>query len=246
MTGPEKFIGAASDDPGSNGHANNYLCLTRYQAEASGNVVEIKVKLKSGTSCNVKLAIYADSSGAPGNLLNSTSGHACTEGWNTISISSTAITSGTYYWLAVMMDGYDMVMYNTSGTMRYKAYAFANAWPDPAGAGYSSGAYHSAIAGWGSTVPPTAPDPPTLVSPGTAITFKWNASSGATKYHLQVNTLANFTGTDLFNAELGDVASREVTGLSLGTTYYWRVKAGNDGGWSDWSSVSSVLAAEVP
>jgi len=93
---------------------------------------------------------------------------------------------------------------------------------------------------------PTPPEPPTLVSPGTTITFKWNASSGATNYHLQVNTNPTFTETSLFDAEVGDVTSLGVTGLTLGTTYYWRVKAGNAWGWSDWSSVRSVIASEVP
>ena len=80
-----------------------------------------------------------------------------------------------------------------------------------------------------------------------SITFKWNASSGATKYHLQVNTESNFTGETKFNAEVGDVTTYEVTSLTLGTIYYWRVKAGNDGGWSDWSSPTrSVLASQVP
>ncbi len=90
------------------------------------------------------------------------------------------------------------------------------------------------------------PNPPTPVSPGTAITFKWSTSSGATNYHLQVNTNSSFTGTSMFDGEVGNVTSKEVTGLTLGTTYYWRVKAGNTGGWSDWSSVRSVFASEVP
>ena len=90
------------------------------------------------------------------------------------------------------------------------------------------------------------PNAPTLVSPGTAITFKWGTSSGATKYYLQVNTNSSFTGTSMFDGEVGNVTSKEVTGLTLGTTYYWCVKAGNAGGWSDWSSVRSVIASEVP
>jgi len=66
---------------------------------------------------------------------------------------------------------------------------------------------------------PEPPPPPTPLSPGTAITFKWNASSGATKYLLQVNTAPDFTGTDKFNAEVGDVTTYELTGLAIGTTY---------------------------
>jgi hypothetical protein len=91
--------------------------------------------------------------------------------------------------------------------------------------------------------PPNTPEP---ISPGTTITFTWSAPSGATKYYLQVNTDPAFTGTSLFDGEVGNVTSKEVTGLTMGTTYYWRVKAGSTGGWSDWSSVRSVIASEVP
>jgi hypothetical protein len=85
-----------------------------------------------------------------------------------------------------------------------------------------------------------------LLSPGEVIIFKWSAATGATKYWLQVNTGADFTGTNMFNAELGNVVEQEVSGFSLGATYYWRVKAGNAAGWSAWSSVRSVVANAVP
>jgi len=90
------------------------------------------------------------------------------------------------------------------------------------------------------------PSPPSLLSPGEVIIFKWSAATGATKYWLQVNTGADFTGTNMFNAELGNVLEQEVSGFSLGATYYWRVKAGNAAGWSTWSSVRSVVANAVP
>jgi len=118
------------------------------------------------------------------------------------------------------------------------------------GSGGSSWTYYNydmAFEDWGTpSAPPTPPSPPALLSPGAAITFKWGTSTGATTYWLQVNTASDFTGINLFNAEVGNVTSQEVTGLSLGTTYYWRVKAGNSGGWSAWSSVRSVLANTMP
>ena len=50
----------------------------------------------------------------------------------------------------------------------------------------------------------------------------------------------------MFDAEVGNNIVKEVTNLTIGTTYYWRIKAGNDGGWSNWSSVRSVVVADVP
>ncbi|MFC1903249.1 FG-GAP-like repeat-containing protein, partial [Chloroflexota bacterium] len=96
------------------------------------------------------------------------------------------------------------------------------------------------------TPPPMPPEPPTLLSPGTTIHFEWNASSGATKYWLQVMTLnSSLMVTSIFDAELGNVTSQKVDGLTLGTTYYWRIKAGNDAGWGAWSSVRSVVTNEI-
>jgi hypothetical protein len=85
------------------------------------------------------------------------------------------------------------------------------------------------------------PPAPALVSPGTSITFKWSESTGATKYWLQVNTKSKFTGIDVFNAEVGNVTSYEVTtGLAWKKTYYWRVKAGDDTDWGSWSVTRRV------
>jgi len=143
-----KLIGADSGDSGSNIHAANYIIFTRFQAEATGTVSEIKVKAQDPG--NVKVAIYADSSGEPGSLLNSTGSAAVVAGWNTFALTPTSVTSGTYYWLAVMLDTTGAAMYNnTSGVMRYKSLAFASAWPNPAGSGYSSGSFHGLLAGWG-------------------------------------------------------------------------------------------------
>ncbi len=65
-------------------------------------------------------------------------------------------------------------------------------------------------------------------------------------YRLQVNTSSAFDGTSIYDAELGNVTSKEVTGFSTGTTYYWHVKAGNNNGWSDWSTTESVIINEAP
>jgi len=86
------------------------------------------------------------------------------------------------------------------------------------------------------------PDAPVLSAPlnnsinlATSINLLWNASSGATSYNLQVSTSAGFGTlvqniTNLFSTTYG------LTGLSQGTTYYWRVSANNISGTSAWST----------
>jgi hypothetical protein len=79
--------------------------------------------------------------------------------------------------------------------------------------------------------------PPAPVRTAPSMTLKWNASTGATKYWLQVNTKSTFKGTDLVNADVGNVTVYELTGLSGEKgSYYWRVKAGDASSWGDWST----------
>jgi hypothetical protein len=126
-------------------------------------------------------------------------------------------------------------------TASYAGFAF----PASAGAVATDAFSYNLVSGWGTQ--PSAPVVvPALLSPGTAITFQWGIVESASRYHLQVNTSSEFSGIDLCNSEVGNVTLREVTGFSLGTTYYWRVKAGNDAGWGPLSLVRSVITNTVP
>jgi hypothetical protein len=97
-----------------------------------------------------------------------------------------------------------------------------------------------------------SPPAPTLSSPSngstgvsTSPTLNWNASTGATSYRLQVSTSPNFTSTAVNQSGITGT-SYDVTGLSNGTLYYWRVNATNDGGTSAYStrwSFTTILAA---
>ena len=86
------------------------------------------------------------------------------------------------------------------------------------------------------------PSPPTLVYPGngtmvsgTSITYRWNASLGATNYWLTVSTSSNSSDTTKrkFSTMVGNVTQFTDTNYpDNGTTYYWWVNAGNSGGWA--------------
>jgi C1A family cysteine protease len=146
ILGPEDSTATGTTPP-------NYFILDRFAANSTGSIASIKVKC--GASGNVKVAIYADSSGSPGALLNAVNtGTAVTTGWNTISIPSTAVTAGTYYWLAYIMDT-SCVNYKIEGstarwfkTVSYSGFTF----PSSAGSGFTTGytAYYDFITGWGS------------------------------------------------------------------------------------------------
>jgi hypothetical protein len=238
---PVKLIGVDASATSTTTYPGNYFFLYRFQAVASGNITTFK--FDASASGNVKVAIYSDSSGAPGSLLNAVNTSTpVTAGWNSITIPSTAVVSGTYYWLSYSSDATIGYYQSGTGTLYYQSATYSSfSFPaSPSGLSTLTGSV-GLLAGWGFAVLPTPPPTPVVVSPGSSITFKWNASTGATKYYLQVNTSADFTGTNIFNAEVGNVTSQEVTGFSLGTTYYWRIKAGNTGGWSDWTALRSFV-----
>jgi subtilisin family serine protease len=108
------------------------------------------------------------------------------------------------------------------------------------------------------TVTPTIPSVPTLVSPAngatgiaTSTSLTWNASAGAASYNVQVSTTPDFSS--LLNNSTVTSTSLSLTGLAGGTVHYWRVSAANTAGTSAWSEVRSfttvntvTLATPVP
>jgi uncharacterized protein (TIGR02145 family) len=90
-----------------------------------------------------------------------------------------------------------------------------------------------------------APVPPVLLSPSDGATdisltptLTWNASSGATSYNLQVATDNSFTSL-VYNNNVGDVTSQQISGLTSTTKYYWRLSAANSFGTKGWSETWS-------
>ncbi len=90
---------------------------------------------------------------------------------------------------------------------------------------------------------PPIPDVP-VASAGsgalcTQITANWQTASGATSYRLDVstsNTFASFVSS-YENRNVGDVLNYNVTTLTAGTTYYYRVRAVNSYGTSGNSNI---------
>lgn len=91
--------------------------------------------------------------------------------------------------------------------------------------------------------PPPAPtaSPATNVS-NTGFVANWAASNNATGYRLDVSTSSSFGSfvSGYNNLDVGNNTSRQVSGLSSGTTYYYRVRAYNSNGTSGNSSTISV------
>jgi len=99
---------------------------------------------------------------------------------------------------------------------------------------------------------PWLPDPATPSSPpagasgiSTEPTLQWSIASGAKSYWLQISEDLAFSSIVVDDSTLA-VTSYQVSGLSRGTTYYWRVRASNSYGSSDWSTVLSFTTIVAP
>ena len=96
----------------------------------------------------------------------------------------------------------------------------------------------------------SVPFPAVLSSPatnsivsGTSIEFHWNASVGATKYFLHVNSNPNWGyATRKFYGNVGNTTTFTDSGyFDDGKTYYWKIWAGNDAGWSQVSTAQNSI-----
>ena len=95
----------------------------------------------------------------------------------------------------------------------------------------------------------TAPSAPTLLSPADSatnvsipVTLSWKSTLGDSSYTLQVTADDLFSNFVFNQSELKNT-SQQITGLSNGTTYHWRVSVKNNNGTSGWSNVRTFKTA---
>jgi Big-like domain-containing protein/galactose oxidase-like protein/purple acid phosphatase-like protein len=99
LVGDAKVEGNADDDPGGSAEA------FQYTAGTSGTATKLSVYVSStNAATSVIVGLYTNTSGDdPGALLASGTITAPVKGgWNTVTIPSTNLTSGTKYWIAVL------------------------------------------------------------------------------------------------------------------------------------------------
>jgi uncharacterized protein YjdB len=95
-----------------------------------------------------------------------------------------------------------------------------------------------------------APDSPMLLSPAhqltgldNTLTMEWQETANAISYTLQISEKPDFSELFVEKNQLS-VAQYQVDGLGYGTKYFWRVKASNAIGESDWSEIWSFTIKE--
>lgn len=261
VTASSKLLGA-DDTTAAGNQGSNYFILDRWTATATGNITEIRVKC--GASGEVKLAIYADSSGSPGALLNAVNTSTLvSSGWNTINFPSTAVTSGTSYWLAFNSSASCVNYVWSSGRSRlYKRATYSTfTFPNPAGTGFSSySRAYNLIAGWGTTGAP----PPTTAPTVTNSTGATNTTSTSARLNGEVTstggenptvyiywgpsdggtTPGNWANSVNLGTKPAGTFYTDISGLSASTTYYYRCFAQNSAG-SDWADATTAFTTGI-
>jgi hypothetical protein len=106
-----------------------YFYGSRYQVSKDGvaQSISIRVSEANGEARTVKVAIYSDVGGAPGNLLASGTGTvpAGTDGWVTIALTTAPnLSAGAYYWLVVdaTASGKTLRFYYSTGSTNQAIY----------------------------------------------------------------------------------------------------------------------------
>ncbi|MSM39796.1 MAG: hypothetical protein GJT30_09295 [Geobacter sp.] len=137
---------------------------------------------------------------------------------NVVTAAVSGLSAGTTYY-------YRLRAYNTSG----------------------SGADSNSITALTLPAAPVATAATSVTASG--FSANWGSVTGATGYYLDVATDSGFTSlvTGYVNKDVGNVTSAAVTGLSAGTTYYYRVRAVNASGTgADSNSITALTLPAAP
>jgi serine protease len=235
-TSLEKVIG--TETPATSSTSGNRLILGRFQAEKTGHITQIWVY--SVASGHVKGAVYDDSGGSPTTLLNANNSSTAVIGgyWNPISIPSTAVTAGHYYWLAAANDTSGAISYGPAGSsdpskgsaITFSSFSFTS---NPTG--LTSYTYQRPFAGWGDTTPPplaVTTNAATAVGNGTATLNGTLTSLGMdTSAVVAFGYGGSVDYSDLVEADQSPMSapgdfSVTLTGLTNGQTYHFAAAAG--------------------
>ncbi|MFC5270244.1 LamG-like jellyroll fold domain-containing protein [Adhaeribacter terreus] len=110
----------------------------------------------------------------------------------------------------------------------------------------------SAVRSFTTVAPPPVPSIPALSSPSNGATsiaidrtLTWNTSSNAYYYQIQLATTSDFQAIFKDSTNIS-TTSVLISGMAYSTKYYWRVRAINTTGASNWSSVRSFTTVAVP
>ena len=212
---------------------------------SSGSVYYYRVRANNGSgvsdNSNVIMVITLPAAPTLGAASNVT-GNSFTVNWNSVTGAtgyqldvSTTNTFGSYVSGYQNRDVGNMNSFNVTGLNPNTIYYYRVRAYNGSGASTNSG-INSVMTG------PAAPTASASNVTTSSFTANWNSVSGGSDYRLDVSTSSSFSSyvSGYQNLSVGNVTNRNVTGLSAGGTYFYRVRASNGTSASDNSNVVSV------
>jgi len=248
-------LGDTNVEPAMDNDAAGMAEAFRVIASSSETVNRLKVYVDSSSQASkVTVGLYTDANGHPGSLLVQGSKATPAAGsWNTISITSTQVTAGRAYWIAVL---------GTGGTLAFRDDCCGGGTPSENSAQTSltslPGSWSSGLR-WSdgslsanassSTTPP--PPPPGQIATGTA-TVSWMPPTANTNgstltnlagYKVHYGTSASNLNQTIQVANPGST-NYVLTNLTSGARWYFGVTSYTSKGVE--SSVSNIVSKAIP
>ncbi len=114
----------------------DWLEAMRFQCPENGSVIKLELLFYDDSPHgNVRMGVYEDDNGAPGNLLLDAGTTVVADGWVEISGLSLAVTQNTYYWLSFCMSDQNGIRYQSgqvADSLVWKTHSYGP-FPDPFG-----------------------------------------------------------------------------------------------------------------
>jgi fibronectin type 3 domain-containing protein len=203
--------------------------------------------------------VYAINDGGDGPVSNvaSATTHMTPPGAPSISVATNSASQITVSWSSVLAASAYILQYSTSSSFSSPTTINSITTTSRAVTGLSAGTTYyfrvyavnaggnSAASNSASAITRSAaPSISATANSTSQITASWGAVTGAASYTLQYSTSSGFSGAQQITGIT--TTSRAVTGLSAGTTYYFRVYAVNAGGNSAASNSASAATQVNP
>lgn len=234
-----KLIG--NDNQGITNRANNTVHLTKFTADVSGSLSELKIWAR--VVGYAKVAVYSDAAGVPGTrLAKQDTGYAAPAGfWTAVPLEAPCdIVQGSSYWLAAIASATGTLSNdaNTTDPSQYKSEVYGTyTWP----ATFSGGTEVSrrmSYQGWGTaiTAPTVQTDDPSGVLIHEATLHGTLLADGGVATKVRFNygkTEAYGTNTEWQEGKYtNDQFQQLISTLDSNSAYHFRAEANNAGGTS--------------
>jgi len=154
---PDIYMGNQNVEADSISSMHNKIFCQKCSLASAGALQSISIYIDTTYECNMRMCVYADSSGSPGALQAETDVWLVTAtGWNTRATLTNPNLAAGDYWLAFKYPTDDLVIPRTteSGSTKRRTLTYAaGSFPDPAGSPWT---YETMLLSWYATLTPAA------------------------------------------------------------------------------------------